>query len=220
MVYPSLFPRFRPREEDQRWCEATDRGGCAVNAVGGQAEALPCAAPWARVSKALAAVVAALARHLNGRQPARHFHLDSKSVATIVKRAVVDGLARPRSQPKRAGEHLGALDALGDVLAAGAVQELCAPAARASRRCVAWTKPRLSNGTLELLKDYPQSGSCTAACRGQAVDTGADGSEKAGPAASLTLNYTANVTAAVRIHLVFDGGAGTVQWDEVALSGP
>ena len=103
MVYPSLFPRFRPREEDQRWCEATDRGGCAVNAVGGQAEALPCAAPWARVSKALAAVVAALARHLNGRQPARHFHLDSKSVATIVKRAVVDGLARPRSQPKRAG---------------------------------------------------------------------------------------------------------------------
>ena len=54
---------------------------------GVRVEALPWAEPWARVTKALAGAVAALTRHLNWREAARHFHLGWKSVATIVKRA-------------------------------------------------------------------------------------------------------------------------------------
>ena len=81
-----LVLRYRPR-----------RVRC--NCCGVRVEALPWAVPWARVSKALAAAVAALTRHLNWREAARHFHLDWKSVATIVKRAVVYGLARRRRRP-------------------------------------------------------------------------------------------------------------------------
>ena len=66
---------------------------------GVRVEALPWAEPWARVTKALAGAVAALTRHLNWREAARHFHLDWKSVATIVKRAVAYGLARRRRRP-------------------------------------------------------------------------------------------------------------------------
>ena len=51
------------------------------------------------MTKALAGAVAALTRHLNWREAARHFHLDWKSVATIVKRAVAYGLARRRRRP-------------------------------------------------------------------------------------------------------------------------
>ena len=66
---------------------------------GVRVEALPWAEPWARVTKALAGAVAALTRHLNWCEAARHFHLDWKSVATIVKRAVAYGLARRRRRP-------------------------------------------------------------------------------------------------------------------------
>ena len=81
-----LVLRYRPRRVRCPRC-------------GVRVEALPWATPWARVSKALAAAVAALARHLNWREAARHFHLDWKSVATIVKRAVAYGLARRRRRP-------------------------------------------------------------------------------------------------------------------------
>ena len=33
----------------------------------------------------------------------------------------------------------------------------------------------------------------------------------------VTLNYTANATAAVRIHVDFVGGAGTVEWDDITV---
>ena len=62
-------------------------------------EALPWAEPWARVSGALAASVAALTRHLSWREAAHHFGLNWKSVAAIVQRAVAYGLARRRRKP-------------------------------------------------------------------------------------------------------------------------
>ena len=70
-----------------------------AEAIVGAIRSLPWAEPWARVTKALAGAVAALTRHLNWREAARHFHLDWKSVATIVKRAVAYGLARRRRRP-------------------------------------------------------------------------------------------------------------------------
>ena len=51
-------------------------------------EEVPWARPWARVTKALACVVAELARHLSWQERARHFRLDGKRVATVVRRAV------------------------------------------------------------------------------------------------------------------------------------
>ena len=62
-------------------------------------EALPWAEPWARVSGAPAASVAALTRHLSWREAAHHFDLNWKSVAAIVPRAVAYGLARRRRKP-------------------------------------------------------------------------------------------------------------------------
>jgi len=62
-------------------------------------EAVPWAPLWARVTTALARAVAALARHLSWQETARHFRLDWKSVAAIVRRMVEYGLARRRRQP-------------------------------------------------------------------------------------------------------------------------
>ena len=62
-------------------------------------EAVPWAQLWARVTTALARAVAELARHLSWRETARHFRLDWKSVASIVRRVVTYGLARRRRQP-------------------------------------------------------------------------------------------------------------------------
>ena len=78
--------RYRPRRVK---CER-----CGV-----RTEALPWAEPWARVSGALAASVAALTRHLSWREAAHHFGLNWKSVAAIVQRAVAYGLARRRRKP-------------------------------------------------------------------------------------------------------------------------
>ena len=81
-----LVLRYRPRRVH---CER-----CGV-----RAEALPWAEPWARVSSALAASVAALTKHLSWREAAHHFDLNWKSVAAIVGRAVAYGLARRRRKP-------------------------------------------------------------------------------------------------------------------------
>jgi transposase len=62
-------------------------------------EAVPWAQLWARVTTALARAVAELARHLSWQETARHFRLDWKSVASIVRRVVAYGLARRRRQP-------------------------------------------------------------------------------------------------------------------------
>jgi transposase len=66
---------------------------------GVRVEEVPWARPWARVTKALARAVAELARHLSWQETARHFRLDWKSVATVVRRAVEYGLAQRRRQP-------------------------------------------------------------------------------------------------------------------------
>jgi transposase len=65
---------------------------------GVRAEAVPWAEPWERVTKGLAHSVAVLARELSWQATARHYGLNWKSVATIVKRAVRYGL-RNRVRP-------------------------------------------------------------------------------------------------------------------------
>jgi transposase len=62
-------------------------------------EAVPWAQLWGRVTTALARAVAELARHLSWQETARHFRLDWKSVASIVRRVVAYGLARRRRRP-------------------------------------------------------------------------------------------------------------------------
>jgi transposase len=61
-------------------------------------EDFPWAEPWARVTAALSNAVARLARELSWQGTARHYRLNWKSVATIVKRAVQYGL-KNRSLP-------------------------------------------------------------------------------------------------------------------------
>ncbi len=78
--------RYRPR-----------RLRCARCGV--RVEAVPWARFWARVTTALALAVAELARHLSWQEAARHFRLDWKSVATIVRRVVAYGLERRRRRP-------------------------------------------------------------------------------------------------------------------------
>jgi len=61
-------------------------------------EDFPWAESWARVTMALSNAVAVLARELSWQGTARHYGLNWKSVATIVKRAVAYGL-RHRKRP-------------------------------------------------------------------------------------------------------------------------
>jgi len=63
---------------------------------GVRVEAVPWAQIWVRVTTALARAVSELARHLSWQQTARHFRLDGKSVASIVRRVVAYGLQRRR----------------------------------------------------------------------------------------------------------------------------
>jgi len=65
---------------------------------GVRVEEFPWAEPWARVTTALFNAVARLARELSWQGTARHYDLNWKSVATIVKRAVEYGL-RHRARP-------------------------------------------------------------------------------------------------------------------------
>src|SRR5712692_903863 len=77
--------RYRPRRVQCPRC-------------GLRVEDFPWAEPWARVSTSLANAVASLARDLSWQATARHYGLNWKSVATIVKRAVAYGL-RHRVRP-------------------------------------------------------------------------------------------------------------------------
>jgi transposase len=61
-------------------------------------EDFPWAEPWARATRALSNAVARLAREMSWQGTARHYGLNWKSVATIVKRAVAYGL-RHRKRP-------------------------------------------------------------------------------------------------------------------------
>src|SRR5579864_1292627 len=78
--------RYRPR-----------RLRCARCGV--HVEAVPWARLWARLTRALARAVAELARHLSWQETARHFRLDWKNVAHIVRRVVDYGLAQRRRRP-------------------------------------------------------------------------------------------------------------------------
>ena len=77
--------RYRPRRVDCPRC-------------GVRVEDFPWAEPWARVTTALANAVALLGRQWSWQGTARHYGLNWKSVATIVKRAVQYGL-RNRARP-------------------------------------------------------------------------------------------------------------------------
>jgi transposase len=66
---------------------------------GVRVEQFPWAQPWARVTKALAHAVAILARLLSWQETARHYGLNWKTVASVVKRAVEYGLRQRRRQP-------------------------------------------------------------------------------------------------------------------------
>jgi len=81
-----LVLHYRPRRVRCRRC-------------GVRVEAVPWAQLWARVTTALARAVAELARHLSWQETARHFRLDWKSVASIVRRVVAYGLERRRRRP-------------------------------------------------------------------------------------------------------------------------
>ena len=76
---------YRPRRVDCPRC-------------GVRVEDFAWAEPWGRVTTALAHAVAVLARELSWQATARHYGLNWKSVATIVKRAVEYGL-RQRARP-------------------------------------------------------------------------------------------------------------------------
>ena len=77
--------RYRPRRVEGPRC-------------GVRVKNFPWAEPWARVTMALSNAVAVLARELSWQGTARHYGLNWKSVATIVKRAVAYGL-RHRKRP-------------------------------------------------------------------------------------------------------------------------
>ena len=77
--------RYRPRRVECPRC-------------GLRVEDFPWAEPWARVTTALSNAVSILAREMSWQGTARHYGLNWKSVATIVKRAVAYGL-RHRKRP-------------------------------------------------------------------------------------------------------------------------
>ncbi len=62
-------------------------------------EKVPWAEPWSRVTMALAAAVAVMARQLSWLEVASYFDLDWKTVAEIVRFAVTEGLKRRRWKP-------------------------------------------------------------------------------------------------------------------------
>jgi len=80
-----LILRYQPRRVQCQRC-------------GVRVEDFPWAEPWARVTRALANAAASLARELSWQGTARHFGLNWKTVAEVVRRAVGYGL-RHRKRP-------------------------------------------------------------------------------------------------------------------------
>ena len=66
---------------------------------GVRVEHFPWAEPWARVTRALAHAVAVLARQLSGLETARHYQLNWKTVAHVVRQAVAYGLRHRQRRP-------------------------------------------------------------------------------------------------------------------------
>lgn len=66
---------------------------------GVRVERFPWAESWARVTRALARAVALLARQLSGLETARHFQLNWKTVAHILRQAVAYGLRHRKLRP-------------------------------------------------------------------------------------------------------------------------
>lgn len=66
---------------------------------GVRVEDFPWAAPWARVTKGLAHAVAILARQLSGMETARHYRLNWKPVARVIRKAVDYGLHHRNRRP-------------------------------------------------------------------------------------------------------------------------
>lgn len=81
--------RYRPRRVECPRC-------------GVRVEDFPWAEPWARVTTALSNAVAVMAHDLSWQGTARHYGLNWKSVATIVKRAVDYGLRHRKRPPVHA----------------------------------------------------------------------------------------------------------------------
>ena len=78
--------RYRPRRVECPRC-------------GVRVEDFPWAEPWARTTSALSNAVAVMARDASWQVTARHYGLNWKSVATIMKRAVQYGLRRRKRPP-------------------------------------------------------------------------------------------------------------------------
>jgi len=97
-----------PRSE-RRWLDLSPRGVTMVlpyrprrvrgRKCGVRVEAFPWAEAWARVTRALAGAVVALARAQSWQETARLYGLNWKSVAGLVRRAVEYGLAERRRKP-------------------------------------------------------------------------------------------------------------------------
>jgi transposase len=92
---------------ERRWLDLSMRGVAMVlhyrprrvrcRRCGVRVEAFPWAEPWARVTRALAGAVVALARSQSWRETAQLYGLNWKSVAGLVQRALEYGLAERRS---------------------------------------------------------------------------------------------------------------------------
>jgi len=66
---------------------------------GVRTELVPWAEPWARVTRLLARRVAEMGRKLSGMETARHYELNWKTVAHIIRRAVAYGLRHRKRRP-------------------------------------------------------------------------------------------------------------------------
>lgn len=72
---------------------------CCLRCKKVKVEKVPWAEPWSRVTMALAAAVAIMARKLSWLEVAAYFDVDWKTVAQIVRFAVAEGLKRRRWKP-------------------------------------------------------------------------------------------------------------------------
>jgi transposase len=70
---------------------------CPVHGV--RTEKIPWADRWARVTRELARAIALMARKMSWKETAEYFGLDWKVVASIVRRAVAEGLQRRKWKP-------------------------------------------------------------------------------------------------------------------------
>jgi transposase len=97
----------RPKERKWRDLSLRDRNAFLcyqpyrVNCprCGVRVESVPWAEPWARVTRALARSVAVMARDLSGLKTARHYQLNWKTVARIIRQAVAYGLRHRKRRP-------------------------------------------------------------------------------------------------------------------------